>query len=85
MLVLNLHSLFMNLLLDLLTSDDELTEADLHTVVYALQLLQQRIDAEPLDPLVGHCEAYLARRQRSGAVGTVIAKVRRLRDELQRL
>ncbi|MEM1042959.1 MAG: hypothetical protein AAGI91_10045 [Bacteroidota bacterium] len=75
----------MNPLLDPLTSDDELTEADLDTVVHALQFLRQKIDAELLDPLLDHREAYLARRERSDAVDAVVTKVRRLREDIRRM
>ena len=77
----------MDSLLSTAIPDGELTVDDLDTVVHALQLLKQKIEDEPLDldPLVDHREAYLARRERSDAVYTVIQKVRREREELRRL
>ena len=72
---------------DTVASDGEITADDLDTAIHGLQLLKEKIEAEPLDlgPLLPHREAYLARRERSEAVYAVIQKFRRERDELRRL
>ncbi|HIL57424.1 MAG TPA: hypothetical protein EYG39_05895 [Rhodothermales bacterium] len=72
---------------DTVVPDGEITVDDLETAIRGLQLLKNKIEAEPLDldPLLEHREAYLARRERSDAVYAVIQKFRRERDEVRLL
>ena len=72
---------------DMVIPDGEITVDDLETAIHGLQLLKDKIEAEPLDldPLLEHREAYLARRERSDAVYAVIQKFRRERDEVRLL